>query len=128
MEQSVVSNVWERIRIVCMNHKEPCDMKMIKNTELIKTEFYACEHYMPDRAAGDDSPPCYNRVNLDDYKGIVFEFIDLISREGPLNDFTNHTFSYKKSRQKIKVKVLKYSPDKEIVLGLLNTTVLGDRR
>ena len=120
----MIKNLWEKIELLCMNHEEPCDMRIIQNTELIKTPFYACINYSSDDR-DKEAPLCSNRINMDDYQGIVMKFIDKIYDEGPFNDYTNYSFSYKGTRHKIKVKVLKYSPDKEIILGLLNTTVLG---
>ena len=101
-------------------------MRIIQNTEVIKTPFYACENYETDQNKGS-APPCFNRINMDDYQGIVLKFIELMDKHGPLDDFTNCSFSYKGSRHKINVKVLRYT-EKEIVLGILNTTVLGGGR
>ena len=47
---NAVINLWDRISIYCMNHDEPKPMEIIKNSELIKTPFYACENYVKDPA------------------------------------------------------------------------------
>lgn len=118
-------NMWNRIKIVCMNHEEPAEMVLIENTEVIKTPFYACKHYGHlDNGTAENEDVCFNRLNLDDYKGVVLKFMDIIASEEFTTDFTNFKFTYKVARQKIKVKVLKYT-QKEIVLGVLNATVLG---
>lgn len=110
-----LQNVWNKISIFCLNHDEPKPMKIIQNVEFIKTPFYACEEY---------GTHCANRLNLDDYQGIIFTLLEKIETAGPWSNLTNFSFSYKKSRQKIYVKVLFYS-EKEIKLGIRNVTVLG---
>jgi len=111
-----VLNTWEHISIYCINHDEPEEMEIISNTEHIKTPFYACKK-------NSSSEKCANRLNLDDYQGLVLKFLDMIADE-PFTDFTNSTFSYKGARQKIFVKVLKHTQE-DIRLGIKNKTVLG---
>ncbi len=118
---STVINLWNRIKVYCLNHDEPEEMSIIQNLEKIKTPFYACSHYLDDPKAGN---PCKNRLNLDDYQGLVMEFIGIVAEGGPIADYTNYRFEYKGTRQKISVKVLLYT-DKEIRLGILNKTVFG---
>ena len=110
---SEVKGIWDKITIWCMNHDEPVEMFVQNNTELIKTPFYACPNY----------PACGNRLNLDDYQGLVLKFIEEISKDPFSTDYTNYSFTYRGTRQKIFVKVLKYT-DKEIRLGILNKTIL----
>lgn len=115
--QNEMKGIWNRITIYCMNHDEPKPMEILQNLEQIKTPFYACtdEH-------------CPNRLNLDDYQGLVLEFIKAIDEEGYFGtDFTNYTYTYKGTRQKVKAKILKYSGS-EIRIGILNTTVLGIKK
>lgn len=120
---NTVINMWDRISVYCMNHDIPKPMEIIKNSELIKTPFYACKNYVKDAAdAGAES--CFNRLNLDDYQGVVMKFLDIVGNGEIATNYTNCTFSYKGTRHKISVKVLKYD-DEEIRLGILNQTVLG---
>lgn len=111
---------WDKISIWCLNHDTPLKMEVTQNTENFKTAFYACEN----RAKANSTHKiCANRLNLDDYQGIVLKLFDLIAAD-PFCDFTNKTFDYKGARQKIHVKIISYS-DVEIRLGILNRTVLG---
>ncbi len=125
MDDSTVVGVWDKISLYCMNHKQPRLMKLVSNMEMIKTPFYGCTKYFPDEKE-ESEPPCPNRLNIDDYQGIVLAFSDIVAEEGPLNDLTNLSFTYRGTRQKIKVTILKYSAT-EIRLGILNTTVMGGR-
>ncbi len=120
----VLKGVWgDRIRTVCANHTKPKELVFFQNTEVVGSPFYMCEC----RNGGPDGePPCANAVNEADMPDIILMFLDEMARLGPLSDLTNHSFVYKKRRHKITVKVLKYT-DKEIVLGLLNNTLLGVR-
>ncbi len=121
MSKNAITNFCNRISIWCLNHDDPLPMHVISNTELIKTPFYACKNYL----GGDDSaPPCSNRLNLDDYLGIVEKFIDIISSGDFMTDYTNYEFTYKGTRQKIFIRCIKYT-DEEIKLGIKNQTVLG---
>lgn len=121
MTGTVITNFCERISLFCINHDEPMPMQVISNTELIKTPFYACENYHP---KDKGIRPCPNRLNMDDYLGIVEKFMDTIINGDFMADYTNFEFSYKGTRQKILVRCLKYT-DKEIHLGIRNQTVLG---
>lgn len=116
-----VKNMWNRITIYCLNHEDPIPMKIINNTEKIKTSFYACSNYAP---ADNNEKSCPNRLNLDDYQGLILKFMDIVGSRDGFTDFTNYNFTYKGSRQKITVKVLKYT-EKEIRLGIYNNTVFG---
>ena len=119
-EHTDMNGVWDRIKIYCLSHKDPVPMEIIKNTEYIKTPFYACEHYM---GKGGDGDICPNRLNLDDYQGILYKFFDLYAQT-PFADLTGRTYTYHRSRQKIFVKVIMFS-DEEIRLGVRNLTVMG---
>lgn len=118
---NTLTNFWEKIEIRCLNHEEPLKMHIINNTEVIKTPFYACENYL---SSSDDENKCFNRLNLDDYQGLIMHFINMVADADIGTDFTNFKFSFKGGRQKIDAKVLKYREDK-IIIGIRNTTVLG---
>lgn len=117
-ENSVVG-LWEKIRIFCINHDTPEPMEIIKNTEYIRTPFYACKDYI---SLDTGAHNCANRLNLDDYQGIVLKFLDMYE-EDPLKNFTGSAFTYKKARQKIYVRVIKQT-ENHIDLGIKNLTVL----
>ena len=116
-----LSNVWSKISIYCMNHTKPLPMDILRNDEVIKTPFYACEKYY--QKPGNEAAGCANRMNLDDYQGIVLKFLDIIAEEEVTTDFTNFAFDYRGARQKLHVKVLKYTDD-EIHIGVINKTVI----
>ena len=118
-------NLWDRISIYCLNHPEAEKMEIVSNTELIKTPFYGCSMYFKDKQERGISP-CPNRLNLDDYQGLVMKFIQHVTENGPLNDYTNYSFDYKGTRQRLYVRVIKYT-DKEIRLGIKNKTILGGK-
>ena len=111
-----VINVWDNISIWCINHDEPVKMEILENTEMIKTPFYAC-------STNTGTGTCANRMNLDDYQGVILAFLDLIGAE-PFVNFTNYIFTYKGARHKLEVKVLKHQDD-DIRLGIKNRTILG---
>lgn len=117
-------NVWDKISIWCLNHEKPLPMEITQNNENFKTPFYACPNRVKEnKSRGRSSPVCANRLNLDDYQGIVFKLNEIII-ENPFTNITNYTFSYRGARQKIYVKVLKYD-DNSIELGIRNLTVIG---
>ena len=120
-------NIWNRISVWCLNHDDPVPMKIMSNTELIKTPFYACETAIDgenNTARFKKENTCPNRLNLDDYQGLVMKFLDYVSEMGITADFKNFTFYYKGIRQKIFVRVLEYS-NTRIRLGIRNVSVLG---
>ena len=116
-----IRNLWDKVTIYCLNHETPEPMEVIKNVESVKTPFYACKHYLDSKENGTYCP---NRLNLDDYQGIVLKLMDEISDAGMIGDFTNFSFNYKRTRQKTLVRVLKYD-NEEIRLGIYNCTVFG---
>lgn len=116
-------NLWDRISIYCINHPEAEPMKIVSNTEMIKTPFYGCSNYFKEKISAGVAP-CPNRLNLDDYQGIVLRFMQHVSENGLIGDYTNYTFDYKGSRQRVLVRVLKYT-DYEIRLGIRNKTIFG---
>lgn len=121
-EQFDVYGMWDKIHIYCLNHDDPLEheMHIVGNTEVIKTPFYACDDYISlDKGAGD----CANRLNLDDYQGIVLKFLDQYA-ENPLTDPTGTAFTYKGGRQKLYVRILHFG-QKHIDIGVKNLTVLG---
>ena len=120
---SITTNLWNRVTVYCLNHDKPKKMSIAENTELIKTPFYACKYYFPENQ-DDEHPYCPNRLNLDDYQGLVLKFIETVSNGPFMADYTNYTFEYKGARHKIHVEVLLYSED-EIRLGIRNRSVLG---
>ena len=118
-----LENVWGKISICCMNHgNEYLPMEIVQNNEKIKSPFYACSHYLG--VSKEDVPPCSNRLNLDDYQGLILKFLNNVAEDDLATNYKNYQFSYKGTRHKIQVKVLEYS-DEKIVLGILNKTVLG---
>ena len=120
---SYMINLWSRVTIYCLNHEVPQPMDIAKNTEKIRTPFWGCTQSFPEKIVKGDHI-CSNRLNMDDYQGIVMKFSDIVSEEDPAADFTNYSFEYRGGRQKTSVRCLKYSDD-EIRLGILNRTVLG---
>ncbi|MCR5670735.1 MAG: hypothetical protein K6G10_06985 [Butyrivibrio sp.] len=117
------TNMWSRITVYCMNHEHPKKMSIAENRELIKTPFFACKYYFPSNQ-DEEHGYCPNRLNFDDYQGLVLKFFETVSNGPLMSDYTNYSFEYKGSRHKISVKVLIYSDD-EIRLGILNRSVLG---
>ena len=120
-----MTGLWGRIRIYCLNHDKPRKMSPVRNIEKMGTMFWGCDQYIPEiRGAGE--APCPNRLNMDDYQGIVLKFFDIVEQNGGLqNDLTNFTFNYRGGRQKVSVRCLKYDTGDEIWLGIFNQTVLG---
>lgn len=116
-------NFWSKVTIYCMNHETPVEMKIAENRELIKTPFYACRYYFPENT-DDAHMHCPNRLNIDDYQGLVLKLIDVVANGDMNTNYTNYHYDYKGPRHKIFVKVLKYSED-EVRLGIINRTVLG---
>ena len=116
-------NLWNRITIYCMNHDKPKEMHIVQNTEKIVSPFFGCTQYFPENKADDESP-CPNRLNMDDYQGLVQKFLEAVSDGQIGTDYTNYEFDYKGVRQKIHVRCLKYTDD-EVRLGILNKTVFG---
>ena len=114
MSNTTLSGIWDKISIYCLNHEKPVKMEILQNNAVIKTPFYHCVA----------ESPCANRLNLDDYQGIVLKFLELISEDMFCTDFTNYAFDYRGARQKIHVKVILYTENK-IKLGIINRTVLG---
>lgn len=114
-------NFWKKITIYCNNHASPLPMEVLRNDAMIKSPFYACANYRPPKESG--TVPCANRLNLDDYQGIVLKFSDIVASDDGITDFTNYTFSYKGGRYKYRIKVLLYE-DNEIRLGILNTSII----
>lgn len=110
-----IVNMWQRISIVCPNHEKPKKMDIVKNTEKFKTPFFACD---------TENCSCANRINIDDYEGIILKFNEIIATGADFTDYTNYFFSYKAARHKIKCKILKYSDD-DIIMALHNETLLG---
>lgn len=120
----IINNVFKRVTITCMNHSSPLKMEILQNMECIKTPFYACENYFQ-KELPKDVKGCANRLNLSDYEDIILKLSEILGqRENLFADMTGYTFTYKGTRQKILVKILKYSQTGEIVLGIKNETVL----
>ena len=119
---NLISNMWSRIKIFCLNHDEPLQMEVTRNLSMNSTAFYACTQYFPEKLSEGDVP-CPNRLNLDDYQGIVIQFLKEVDEVPPGTDMTNYIFSYKGTRQKIDVRVIRYD-DKEIHLGIINRTII----
>lgn len=109
-----VKGIFGITTIWCLNHEEPVKMEITQNVEKVKTPFFQCNEY----------PKCSNRMNIDDYDGLMFKFMDIIGSELPSVDYTNYEFDYRGTRHKYHCKVLKYDRS-DIRLGILNRTVLG---
>lgn len=125
-----VKNIWSKISIYCLNHETPLKMDVLQNTEAMRDAFYACENYatIPESQRKKGDKYCYNRIGLTDYQGIIYEFMSLMDKEGPVADLTNMGFKYpKKGGSRYEVKVLKYTED-EINLGVLNKSILVSKK
>lgn len=107
-----VLDEWGKITIWCLNHDNPVEMHVTQNTENIKTPFYACT----------ENGACANRLNLDDYQGIVLQFLEMMA-EDPISSLLNRSFYYKGARHKIFIRVIKYDSD-DIRLGVKNCSIL----
>ena len=109
-----LKNVWNNISIYCLNHANPLDneMSIVSNTDIVKTPFYACKSNLDSNSLGEitfsKNRNCANRLNLDDYQGLVLKFLSIIEEKGFSSDLTNFSFAYKGVRQKILVTVLEY--------------------
>lgn len=115
-----LTNTWNRITLWCLNHDDPVPLDPVKNDVAFRIPYFACRNRVP---PSTNARPCANRLNFDDYQGIVLKLFDLIG-EDPFSDMTNRIFTYKGARQKIQVRILLYTDD-EIRLGIRNLTVLG---
>lgn len=111
-----INGVFKNISLWCLNHDEPKEMHVVQNVESMKSPFFVCD----DNAAGK----CSNRINIDDYTGVVYKFMDIMSQSAPYSDLTNLTFDYRGPRHKISCRVIRYSKN-DIRIGILNRTVLG---
>ncbi len=111
---SDLTGMFGKVTIWCLNHEVPEKMELLQNTAQIKTPFYAC-----------NKDGCANRMNIDDYSGMVLKFMDLAQKEGyPAADLTNFSFAYKGVRHKFQCKILLFTKQ-EIRIGILNKTVLN---
>lgn len=108
-----ISNAWEHISVWCENHDEPRQMKIMQNTEMVKTPFYMC----------GDGGDCANRMNLDDYQDAVLKFFSIMA-DKPFANLTNYRFTFKGHRHLYEVRVIKYTTD-DIRLGIRNKSILG---
>lgn len=116
----MVKNLWDKIKVYCIhNHEKPIEFQL----QTGKTTYYGCPKWHEEnREPGERK--CANRLNLDDYQGLVLKFLKVISdseKDFTQVDFTNYEYDYNGPRAKIHVKVLKYT-DSEIRLGILNKT------
>ena len=124
-----VAGIWGNISIYCLNHDNPLEHKLeiMSNTELIKTPFYTCSDNLlkgAEKQIFNKDSHCANRLNLDDYYGLVNMFLKIYEEKGIMSNMTNSEFTYKGARQKIYVKVLEHNGSK-IKLGIRNLSVLG---
>lgn len=118
MSLELKTDVWKNISVWCLNHNEPEEMQILRNDEKFASPFYACSELV------DGKGHCPNRVNLDDYQDLIYRFFEIIA-EQPFTDLTNYSFTFRKRRHLLYVKVLKYDRD-DMRLGVRNKTVLGD--
>ena len=126
-----LANIWNNISIYCLNHANPLEneMMVMSNTDVIKTPFYACKSNLDDslgKITFSKETTCANRLNLDDYQGVILKFLSIIEEKGLASDLTNFSFIYKGVRQKILVSVLEYKNSK-IKLGIKNLSILGGK-
>ena len=121
-----LSGLWNCISLWCLNHKEPKKMELIRNDDAGITPFFACDSYISRNIAGGE--PCSNRLNYDDYVDIITGKGGFMEKyaEDPFTQLTGYSFTYKKRKHKIFVKVLKSSFN-DIRIGVYNETVLGKR-
>lgn len=111
---SDMTGLFKITKMMCLNHSTPQEMTLLQNTEKIKTPFYAC-----------NCDGCANRVNIDDYSGLVLKFMEHAEKAGyPAADLTNFSYDFRGPRHKIKCKVLLINK-KELRIGVLNRTVLN---
>ena len=118
-EKYNVYGMWDKVRLFCYNHETPEPMEIVQNNEYIRTAFFACRDYI-NREEGKHN--CANRLNMDDYEGIVLKVLDMYA-EDPLTPLTGREFTYRGARQKIFVRILKET-DGHIDVGIKNLTVL----
>lgn len=114
-----IKGVFDKITLWCLNHDEPKQMHVVQNVEKMKSPFFVCD----DNAGGK----CSNRINIDDYTGVVYKFMDMMSQMAPSADLTNLSFEYRGPRHKIACKVIRYSKN-DIRIGIINKSVLGKQR
>lgn len=109
------------IKFFCLNHKNPIPLQIQVGT----SQFYACPKYFKENRDADERM-CVNRMTLIDAGGIIDALCKKMDAIDPITeqmDFSNYIFSYRGSRSKIKVKVIKFTA-KEVHLGILNETAL----
>lgn len=116
----MIKNLWQKVRIFCGNgHDEPIEMVL---NNFGKTPFYSCPNYYEKNRA-ENERACANRINLDDYEGIVMKLSDILSESSVSDNYTNYEYDYRGLRAKIHVKIVKYSTT-EIRLEVTNLTAL----
>lgn len=112
----VLKNMWGKVTVYCLNHEKPEKMEILTNEDIIKTSYYKCSAY--------DTQGCPNRLNLDDYQGIVLKIMDVMTSDPFMTNWQNYSFTYRGTRQKIDVTIIKHT-EGEIRIGIMNRTVLG---
>lgn len=73
-----------------------------------------------------EQPVCYNSISKCDLENIGFRLSE-IHAEDPYADLTNLEFTYRGAQSKIRVRVLEYSDDGKIKIGVLNSTAEGEK-
>lgn len=122
-------NFMKNTSLWCINHDEPKEMKLVNNTEIIKTPFFACGENILDNdgtLSFTKKNKCANRFNCDDFLKLGETLNEIVDEKGIGADLTNYTFYFKGSKHKYFVKVIKYSSS-EIKLGIRNLSILGGK-
>lgn len=125
----MISNFWQRIHFFCIHdaHNEPVPFSVMEGS----SSFYACPRYMRKDAAHPDGHEegeraCANRISFRDTEKIVEFFGSMYSEDlanGILMDYTGVEFDLRSYH----VKVLRYSMNGDIDLGVINKAAVGRR-
>ncbi len=116
MAKKMIRGLWENLKVVCTNHDEPVDFVIQTNENFAKTPYYMCKEW--------ENCGCANRMNLDDYQDACLSFFDMVA-EQPFYSQAGRRFPFKGHRHKYVIDVLVHNKE-EVVLGVRNTTVLGE--
>ncbi len=116
MSKITVTGVWDMIEIYCALHSDCGEqMHIVQNPERFSAAFYVCPE--------QETAHCANRMNIDDFTGIVDKISEKIA-EDPFINLTGYKFRFRGKRQSLNVEILKHSESK-IKVAVKNTTVLG---
>ena len=115
-----MENTWNKINVYCLNHKKPKKMQVVTNLEKIKSPFFACAQYFPEKGSNEC---CSNRLNMDDYNNIVIKLSKTIA-QNPFNNYKNYSFKHKGGKYTYSVRILQYDFD-HIDIGIKNISILA---